>query len=446
MAIEVTCESCFRDYRLKDQFAGKTIRCKECREPIQVPALGDDEIEDYGDFAEEDYGSSAPPQRRSFSDSSPSKGRKKTKKKSKSAPSRFPIKYQLLCSGGLIIAGVFLPKTSAIFALLWATIALGASIIGILWLAVNLFKSNPVDALIMILLPFVGFIGISRRVDFLNDENDRPYRWVIRGFLSMVLALFTAIFVKGVEENMRYSPSFFASNEKERPPNPNLRMNSPGPQPGSRSPAPGTGPRASPLNGPSSQNRSAGASGANSGSRSTPERQKPRSRVSNPYQELPGPTEEVIAKLDQRLREFPLFVPGTIEINETEKRIIYHVTERPTPDFFRQQSAILKEVGIVTGRGGGGSRPAPTQFADVVGNYSTGPSIFVYYNSLPQSPEESLALIQKTLQQKEYALADKAFIRTASKYITIRVKTKDDLQHRDELQELLKSAGIDVRE
>ncbi len=36
MSIPVTCESCFQSFRVKDQFAGRTIRCKECGAPMPV--------------------------------------------------------------------------------------------------------------------------------------------------------------------------------------------------------------------------------------------------------------------------------------------------------------------------------------------------------------------------------------------------------------------------
>lgn len=40
MAIQVECDSCFASYRVKDDRAGMRIRCKECGEPVQVPAGG----------------------------------------------------------------------------------------------------------------------------------------------------------------------------------------------------------------------------------------------------------------------------------------------------------------------------------------------------------------------------------------------------------------------
>ncbi len=38
MSIECRCDNCNKRYRLKDHYAGKTVRCPNCREPVQVPA------------------------------------------------------------------------------------------------------------------------------------------------------------------------------------------------------------------------------------------------------------------------------------------------------------------------------------------------------------------------------------------------------------------------
>lgn len=43
MTIHVECESCFQTYQVKDQLAGKRIRCRECGEAIRVPAPGSEE-------------------------------------------------------------------------------------------------------------------------------------------------------------------------------------------------------------------------------------------------------------------------------------------------------------------------------------------------------------------------------------------------------------------
>jgi len=40
LPIPVTCEQCDKTYRVKDNLAGKTIRCPQCKKPLEVPAAG----------------------------------------------------------------------------------------------------------------------------------------------------------------------------------------------------------------------------------------------------------------------------------------------------------------------------------------------------------------------------------------------------------------------
>lgn len=51
MSIIATCEECFFDYTVKDQLAGKRIKCKECGAAIRVPTS--QEVEDDADYMED---------------------------------------------------------------------------------------------------------------------------------------------------------------------------------------------------------------------------------------------------------------------------------------------------------------------------------------------------------------------------------------------------------
>ena len=37
MSIKVECDSCFSEFSIKDDAAGRTIKCRECGESIKVP-------------------------------------------------------------------------------------------------------------------------------------------------------------------------------------------------------------------------------------------------------------------------------------------------------------------------------------------------------------------------------------------------------------------------
>lgn len=52
MAIDVSCEGCGKDYRVKDELAGRRIKCKECGEAITIP---DESAEEYVEEAEEEF-------------------------------------------------------------------------------------------------------------------------------------------------------------------------------------------------------------------------------------------------------------------------------------------------------------------------------------------------------------------------------------------------------
>ncbi|QDT93006.1 hypothetical protein [Gimesia algae] len=45
MTISVQCEECFQSYKVKDERAGQTLKCKSCGSKIRVPAV-EEEFED----------------------------------------------------------------------------------------------------------------------------------------------------------------------------------------------------------------------------------------------------------------------------------------------------------------------------------------------------------------------------------------------------------------
>lgn len=53
--IEFECESCQKKYKVKDDFAGKKARCKECGETMLIPEI-EDEVEEYEEVVYDDEG------------------------------------------------------------------------------------------------------------------------------------------------------------------------------------------------------------------------------------------------------------------------------------------------------------------------------------------------------------------------------------------------------
>ena len=58
MTISIDCAGCGRQYDLRDEAAGKRIRCKDCREVMAVPeaAVIDEWCDDGDDFGDDDWG------------------------------------------------------------------------------------------------------------------------------------------------------------------------------------------------------------------------------------------------------------------------------------------------------------------------------------------------------------------------------------------------------
>lgn len=49
MAITVTCRSCKQKYQVRDHLAGKSVSCRECGAPVQVPKLTPEDADDFDD-------------------------------------------------------------------------------------------------------------------------------------------------------------------------------------------------------------------------------------------------------------------------------------------------------------------------------------------------------------------------------------------------------------
>lgn len=68
--IKFECETCFQEYKVRDDRAGQVLKCKACGEKMRVPSGGDD-LED--DLFEEEYQSPVRPNRKKKSAGSPKK-------------------------------------------------------------------------------------------------------------------------------------------------------------------------------------------------------------------------------------------------------------------------------------------------------------------------------------------------------------------------------------
>ncbi len=100
MTIEFECPDCSREYRVKDELAGRRVTCKDCGTKINVPDL-DQEDDEWGDY--EDEPAPAPVRRRPKKSSG---GSKKNKKASESSGAVWKkIMGPLAMLLGVVIAG-----------------------------------------------------------------------------------------------------------------------------------------------------------------------------------------------------------------------------------------------------------------------------------------------------------------------------------------------------
>jgi dienelactone hydrolase len=100
MAIKVTCDSCFMDFSIKDELAGKKIKCKECGEVMRVSARqarADDDDDEFGEDAAA-APMAAPRARPGKTKTGPKRGGKK------SSPLKMPLIVAGLVVGGLGLA------------------------------------------------------------------------------------------------------------------------------------------------------------------------------------------------------------------------------------------------------------------------------------------------------------------------------------------------------
>ena len=76
MSIAVQCEECFQSYKVKEERAGQTLKCKSCGSKMRVPAV-EEELEDLS----ADYGEPiAQPRKKKAGTSKPKKKKTSTRK------------------------------------------------------------------------------------------------------------------------------------------------------------------------------------------------------------------------------------------------------------------------------------------------------------------------------------------------------------------------------
>ena len=95
--IQTQCDGCFREYKLDDKFAGKTIRCKDCGKPFKVTTGGGPTF-----VAEDAYEDDEPPVAQAPAARRPV-GKKPSKKPKRSSSSGSKAWIWIMVGGGVLV-------------------------------------------------------------------------------------------------------------------------------------------------------------------------------------------------------------------------------------------------------------------------------------------------------------------------------------------------------
>lgn len=429
--IALDCPSCFRQYKLKPEFAGRKIRCKECGEPIAVPSADDPDIEAYEDDFEES------PAR--LPGNRGQKSPVAAKDASRWMNTMFGRGGKVWTQWGifllLCVVGLFYPAPIKMTMMAWAVVSLGLVFVGLFWLAANCFKSAPVDAIVMVLLPFIGFIGASSRIDLFNPQNERPFRLTWRGLWSFLAALVATMVMVGVEQNRPLA----AGNPEPPPPHfPHQGPRDPNLMP----PDPATGrnvvdnrePRA-----PENHNPHLFHPGAPGGQQSAvnPNRTFP---FTINVATFPEPVDALKPKLEIRLSTLSFYVANSLTIDEKTQTMTVEFNEPPKPAVFNPLFTELRNVGVQIAPS---TRPAAGN--NRVGKFTPGPIVVFYYNSLPGTPEEAITLLQTALKDIEWVIREEISIVPGESQIVVRLTDVSAISRRSELMEPIHSTGIELK-
>jgi predicted Zn finger-like uncharacterized protein len=174
MPISVQCDSCQHSFKIKDEFAGRKVRCPGCKTSITIP---DDDQDDLLDEQADDEMSSPAPRSRS------DRGRR-PKSTSKSKPSSawyIQHWHWLVVLGVMLIALV--PVVGLVFAMLVSGVGVLMVLIGGVAPFLRIIVSAPGTVLMMI-------VSRSARFEMMNQPDDHPYKVAVRTAFNPTRGLF----------------------------------------------------------------------------------------------------------------------------------------------------------------------------------------------------------------------------------------------------------------
>lgn len=181
MTISITCDTCGRDYRLKDEAAGKSMRCKDCRTVMEIPQagksgnayqIGDDSVEDWDADTNFDNAPPIRPPSPRIRSAAPTPTKKRRRKKRRS-------------SGGISIDGGKLVKVAAgIVAAIVGFLAVGGAIRngGFNFGGYSWQEYQPPGVPVRVLLPGKPKAGTQIQGGMTLTTQNVEFRWPERAF------------------------------------------------------------------------------------------------------------------------------------------------------------------------------------------------------------------------------------------------------------------------
>lgn len=214
MTISFSCPECFKEYRVKEAFAGKKVKCKSCGGAMQVPsaeatAFEDDdflgslneaarmesraaEVEDYGAAGLPPKMGGARPSASRSKGSEPARKKKKRKSEGSSGVGKIVALIFLGGIGLLLLVGIVVPAIGALIALPILVIALICQAIGGHWVWGLAFQEDVVCGLLFFVPLYSLYYLITRW------ESELPFQLAGYGLLGNITMQVYAIMVLGV--------------------------------------------------------------------------------------------------------------------------------------------------------------------------------------------------------------------------------------------------------
>ena len=167
MPIQLECSSCGRVMKAKEEYAGRTLRCPACREPITVPRDDDEFAEDY----EEDFA----PRKRPAASASKRRGKSPAERTPSTAGKErgwFRRNWHWAMVAAMLLFAL-VPKVGIVLGGLISGVGVLMVLVGGIAPFVRILIGAPGTVLSMIFWP-------PARFEMMRQPDDHPYKVLVR--------------------------------------------------------------------------------------------------------------------------------------------------------------------------------------------------------------------------------------------------------------------------